>query len=113
MLLSFGGDLGSFRAFVGLKGLNWTIVGTVLLTRSGKLYFFRSLLVWYKFGKFAIYLKIKKNRKFMLGIVAFYSDLDLKLDKFVFFFFLMNLMIRPVIFVIGFSPLLLFFSFVI
>lgn len=29
MLLSFGGDLGSFRAFVGLKGLNWTIVGTV------------------------------------------------------------------------------------
>jgi hypothetical protein len=52
---------------------------------------------------------MKKKRKFMLGIVAFYSELDLKLDKFpFFFFFLMNLMIRPVIFVIGFSPLFIF-----
>jgi hypothetical protein len=30
---------------------------------------------------------MKKKRKFMLGIVAFYTELDLKLDKFVFFFF--------------------------
>jgi hypothetical protein len=30
---------------------------------------------------------MKKKRKFMLGIVAFYSELDLKLDKFGFFFF--------------------------
>jgi hypothetical protein len=67
VLLSFGGDLGSFRAFVGLKVLNWTIVGTVLLTRSGKLLTFSFLVCMVQIWKICDLLKDEKEKKIYVG----------------------------------------------